>query len=60
MYFQGLTRLTFQPYTYSQLDAILRVKLQGLSEFDSDALQLASRKVNILNCFELVLCLHLL
>ena len=52
MYFQGLTRLTFQPYTYSQLDAILRVKLQGLSEFDSDALQLASRKVNILNCFE--------
>ena len=41
----GLTRLTFSPYTHQQLQEIVSSRLQGLSVFDKDAIQLVSRKV---------------
>jgi origin recognition complex subunit 1 len=41
----GLTRLTFQPYTFKQLEEIVKSRLEGLKVFEPDALQLAARKV---------------
>ncbi|CAB3366454.1 Hypothetical predicted protein [Cloeon dipterum] len=41
----GLTRLTFRPYTYEQLEKIVQVKLDESGDFDSDARQLVARKV---------------
>ncbi|XP_031563654.1 origin recognition complex subunit 1-like isoform X2 [Actinia tenebrosa] len=41
----GLTRITFQPYTYSQLQEIVLSRIQNLNVFDPDAMQLVSRKV---------------
>jgi len=41
----GLTRLTFQPYTFSQLQQIVMSRIAGLNAFEPDALQLVSRKV---------------
>ncbi|XP_063230635.1 origin recognition complex subunit 1 isoform X2 [Bacillus rossius redtenbacheri] len=41
----GLTRITFQPYTYVQLQKIVMSRLQGLDAFDPDAVQLVARKV---------------
>eukprot|EP00095_Tigriopus_kingsejongensis_P001129 snap_masked-scaffold1099_size62903-processed-gene-0.0 protein:Tk01129 transcript:snap_masked-scaffold1099_size62903-processed-gene-0.0-mRNA-1 annotation:"origin recognition complex subunit 1-like" len=41
----GLTRLTFSPYTFAQLQEIVSARLAGLKIFDKDALQLVSRKV---------------
>ncbi|KAK7502257.1 hypothetical protein BaRGS_00006621 [Batillaria attramentaria] len=41
----GLTRMTFQPYTFRQLEEIVTSRMTGLSVFDSDAVQLAARKV---------------
>ncbi|XP_029639038.1 origin recognition complex subunit 1-like [Octopus sinensis] len=41
----GLTRMTFQPYTFKQLQQIVLSRLQGLKAFDEDAIQLAARKV---------------
>ena len=44
-WFQGLTRLTFQPYTFSQLQQIVMSRIAGLNAFEPDAIQLVSRKV---------------
>ncbi|CAG2166371.1 unnamed protein product [Oppiella nova] len=42
----GLTRLSFHPYSYKELEAIVESRLSGLSDvFDGDALQLICRKV---------------
>ncbi|XP_070195213.1 origin recognition complex subunit 1-like isoform X2 [Littorina saxatilis] len=41
----GLTRMTFQPYTFRQLEQIVMSRMTGLKIFDSDAIQLAARKV---------------
>ncbi|GFR68035.1 origin recognition complex subunit 1 [Elysia marginata] len=41
----GLTRMTFQPYTFRQLEQIVASRLKGLQVFDGDAVQLAARKV---------------
>ncbi|CAH3156764.1 unnamed protein product [Pocillopora meandrina] len=41
----GLTRLTFQPYTFSQLQEIVMSRIVGLNAFEPDAIQLVSRKV---------------
>lgn len=42
----GLTRLTFQPYTHKQLQAIVTTRLGCSSDaFKSDAVQLVARKV---------------
>nr|CAB3264573.1 origin recognition complex subunit 1-like [Phallusia mammillata] len=41
----GLTRLSFLPYNFRQLQAIVSSRLSGLDAFDSDAIQLVSRKV---------------
>ena len=42
----GLTRLSFHPYSYKELEAIIKSRLEGLPEiFDCDALQLICRKV---------------
>ena len=43
--FQGLTRLTFQPYTFQQLQEIVTSRMTGLKVFEPDAIQLAARKV---------------
>ncbi|XP_059173526.1 origin recognition complex subunit 1-like isoform X2 [Physella acuta] len=41
----GLTRMTFQPYTFRQLEEIVASRMKGLKVFDNDAVQLAARKV---------------
>ena len=41
----GLTRMTFLPYTFHQLERIVLSRLAGLQVFDPDAAQLAARKV---------------
>ncbi|XP_068086170.1 origin recognition complex subunit 1-like [Anabrus simplex] len=41
----GLTRLTFQPYTFRQLEQIVQSRLEGIQAFDADAVQLVARKV---------------
>lgn len=41
----GLTRLTFQPYNFRQLQEIVMTRLKGMSAFDSEAIQLVARKV---------------
>ncbi|KAL4236627.1 Origin recognition complex [Mactra antiquata] len=41
----GLTRMTFQPYTFKQLQTIVLSRMKGLKAFDEDAIQLAARKV---------------
>ncbi|KAL9951995.1 hypothetical protein ACROYT_G044759 [Oculina patagonica] len=41
---EGLTRLTFQPYTFSQLQQIVMSRITGLNAFEPDAIQLVSRK----------------
>ncbi|KAG8518951.1 Origin recognition complex subunit 1 [Galemys pyrenaicus] len=45
----GLTRMSFQPYTHSQLQEILLSRLKHLKAFEDDALQLVSRKVAALS-----------
>lgn len=37
--------MTFQPYTFRQLEQIVMSRMTGLKIFDSDAIQLAARKV---------------
>lgn len=37
--------MTFQPYTYKQLQEIVESRLKGIDAFNSDAVQLAARKV---------------
>ncbi|KAK6639156.1 hypothetical protein RUM43_007426 [Polyplax serrata] len=41
----GLTRLTFMPYTFKQLEEIVLERLKGLDAFVPDAVQLVTRKV---------------
>ncbi|XP_053674082.1 origin recognition complex subunit 1 [Anopheles nili] len=41
----GLTRLTFQPYNFRQLQEIVMARLTGTNAFNSDAVQLVARKV---------------
>ncbi|XP_054994309.1 origin recognition complex subunit 1 [Sorex araneus] len=45
----GLTRMSFQPYTHSQLQQILLSRLKHLKAFEDDAVQLVSRKVAALS-----------
>lgn len=39
----GLTRITFQPYTFKQLQEVVMARLAGSSCFVSDAVQLVAR-----------------
>ena len=39
--------MTFQPYTYKQLEEIVLSRIHGIKAFDEDAVQLAARKVNL-------------
>lgn len=48
---QGLTRMSFQPYTFKQLQQIITSRLNKVKAFEEDALQLVSRKVIKLNIF---------
>jgi len=41
----GLTRLIFQPYTHSELEEIVKLRLEELNVFDMDAITFAARKV---------------
>lgn len=41
----GLTRITFQPYTFRQLQEIVVSRMQARNVFEDDALQLVARKV---------------
>ena len=41
----GLTRQVFQPYNHTQLQTIVASRLEGLSVFQADAIQLVARKV---------------
>lgn len=41
----GITRLTFQPYTHSQLQEIALTRLQDVKVCDPDAIELIARKV---------------
>lgn len=42
---QGLTRLDFHPYTFTQLKEIITTRLTNSKIFDAEAIELASRKV---------------
>uniref|UniRef100_UPI00398F11C1 origin recognition complex subunit 1 isoform X2 n=1 Tax=Pristiophorus japonicus TaxID=55135 RepID=UPI00398F11C1 len=45
----GLTRMSFQPYTYKQLQQIISSRLNRLKAFEDDAIQLVGRKVAALS-----------
>ncbi|KAM6456446.1 origin recognition complex subunit 1 isoform 2-T3 [Liasis olivaceus] len=45
----GLTRMSFQPYTYKQLQQIILSRINQLKAFEEDAVQLISRKVAALS-----------
>ncbi|XP_063154018.1 origin recognition complex subunit 1 [Candoia aspera] len=45
----GLTRMSFQPYTYKQLQQIISSRINQLKAFEEDAVQLISRKVAALS-----------
>lgn len=45
----GLHRLTFLPYSFRQLEEIVKSRLSGLESFTSDAVQLVSRKIAALS-----------
>ncbi|NXD77256.1 ORC1 protein, partial [Halcyon senegalensis] len=45
----GLTRMSFQPYTYKQLQQIISSRLNGMEAFEEDAVQLVARKVAALS-----------
>ncbi|XP_062479238.1 origin recognition complex subunit 1 [Pezoporus occidentalis] len=45
----GLTRMSFQPYTYKQLQQIISSRLNNIKAFEEDAIQLVSRKVAALS-----------
>ena len=42
----GLTRLNFEPYQHTQLIEIVTARLQGLSVFKPDAIEMCARKVS--------------
>lgn len=41
----GLSRMNFQPYTHTELEEIVRLRLEELNVFESDAITFAARKV---------------
>ena len=41
----GLTRTIFQPYSFRQLHTIVQARLREIPAFDSEAIELVSRKV---------------
>lgn len=41
----GLTRMTFQPYTFRQLEEIVLSRIKEVEAFEGDAVQLVARKV---------------
>ncbi|XP_055717497.1 origin recognition complex subunit 1 isoform X4 [Salvelinus fontinalis] len=45
----GLTRMSFQPYSFKQLQQILTSRLNKVKAFEEDAMQLVSRKVAALS-----------
>ncbi|XP_053104041.1 origin recognition complex subunit 1 [Hemicordylus capensis] len=45
----GLTRMSFQPYTYKQLQQIISSRMGQMKAFEEDAIQLVSRKVAALS-----------
>ncbi|NXX92742.1 ORC1 protein, partial [Centropus bengalensis] len=45
----GLTRMSFQPYTYKQLQQIISSRLNSVKAFEEDAIQFVSRKVAALS-----------
>ncbi|XP_035268364.1 origin recognition complex subunit 1 isoform X2 [Anguilla anguilla] len=45
----GLTRMSFQPYSFRQLQQIITSRLNKVKAFEEDALQLVSRKVAALS-----------
>ncbi|OQR78502.1 origin recognition complex subunit 1-like [Tropilaelaps mercedesae] len=45
----GLSRITFQPYTFQELQEILNARLVGHELMDPDAIELVSRKVAALS-----------
>ncbi|KAH0618614.1 hypothetical protein JD844_017989 [Phrynosoma platyrhinos] len=45
----GLTRMSFQPYTFRQLQKIISTRMGKLKAFEEDAVQLVSRKVAALS-----------
>uniref|UniRef100_A0A8C9XI48 Origin recognition complex subunit 1 n=1 Tax=Sander lucioperca TaxID=283035 RepID=A0A8C9XI48_SANLU len=45
----GLTRMSFQPYSFKQLQQIIMSRLNKVKAFEQDALQLVSRKVAALS-----------
>ncbi|XP_058493386.1 origin recognition complex subunit 1 isoform X1 [Solea solea] len=45
----GLTRMSFQPYSFKQLQQIITSRLNKVKAFEEDALQLISRKVAALS-----------
>nr|XP_014350033.1 PREDICTED: origin recognition complex subunit 1 [Latimeria chalumnae] len=42
----GLTRMSFQPYTFKQLQQIITSRLNRIKAFEDDAIQLVARKVS--------------
>ncbi|NXP15294.1 ORC1 protein, partial [Thinocorus orbignyianus] len=49
----GLTRMSFQPYTFKQLQQIISSRLNGVKAFEEDAIQLVSRKVSTVHVYAL-------
>ncbi|XP_060087799.1 origin recognition complex subunit 1 [Heteronotia binoei] len=45
----GLTRMSFQPYTYKELQQIVSSRMAQVKAFEEDAIQLVSRKVAALS-----------
>ena len=45
LWFLGLTRINFKPYTFGQLDTIVQSRLTGTDLFDHDATLYCARKV---------------
>ncbi|XP_075472455.1 origin recognition complex subunit 1 isoform X2 [Ascaphus truei] len=45
----GLTRMSFQPYAYKQLQQIITSRLNHVKAFEDDAIQLVARKVAALS-----------
>ena len=56
---QGLTRVTFQPYTYQQLQEIVTFRMEDLNVFEPDAIQLAARKVRLYIYMYIVLYIYM-
>lgn len=44
----GLTRITFQPYSFKQLQAVVMARLAGSKSFISDAVQLVARYISFI------------